>query len=169
MRGYVYLAGDFDHDGNVVKKIQEWNKNPLKDLKFKDAHDITQARDESLNCSIKNSLARRMNESHTFVLIVGENTKTVCAGACSYCKSYFNNRCYHGYSLNEESYIEFECRKALQDGLRIVVIHNSSQIKRENCPQIIANIGKHITAYYYIGNDCYWNYNEIRNLIMGND
>lgn len=61
MREYVYLAGDFDHDGDVVKQIQKWNKDPNKDLKFKDAHEITQARDESLNCSIKESLLRRMN------------------------------------------------------------------------------------------------------------
>lgn len=167
MREYVYLAGDFDHDGNVVRKIQEWNKDPSKDLRFKDAHDITQARDESLNCSIKNSLARRMNESHTFVLIVGKETKNVRAGACSYCKSYFNNRCYYGYSVSEESYIEFECRKAVRDGLRIIVIHNGSVINRNNCPQSIANKGQHIPAYYYVGSECYWNYQQIKRLIMG--
>lgn len=167
MRKYVYLAGDFDQDGNVVRKIQEWNRDPLKDLRFKDAHDVTQARDESLNCSIKNSLARRMNESHTFVLVVGKNTKNVRAGACSYCKSYFNNRCYHGYSLNEESYIEFECRKAIQDGLRIIVIHNGSVINQDNCPHCIANKGQHIPAYCYIGNEYYWNYQQIKRLIMG--
>lgn len=36
MREYVYLAGDFDHDGDVVKQIQKWNKDPNKDLKFKE-------------------------------------------------------------------------------------------------------------------------------------
>ena len=100
MREYVYLAGDFDHDGDVVKQIQKWNKDPNKDLKFKDAHEITQARDESLNCSIKESLLRRMNESHTFVIVVGNNTKMVRAGSCSYCMSYYNGRCYRDNECN---------------------------------------------------------------------
>lgn len=166
MREYVYLAGDFDHDGDVVKQIQKWNKDPNKDLKFKDAHEITQARDESLNCSIKESLLRRMNESHTFVIVVGNNTKMVRAGSCSYCMSYYNGRCYRGNSLSDESYIEFECRKAVESGLRIIVIYNSSVIDRNKCPSIIANKGKHIPAYYYVGRECYWNYCQIRDSIM---
>lgn len=44
-------------------------------LDFHDAHDLTQARDSSLNCSIKSSLATRLDVSKTFVLIVGNTTK----------------------------------------------------------------------------------------------
>lgn len=166
MRECVYLAGDFDHDGDVVKQIQKWNKSPYKDLKFKDAHDITQARDESLNCSIKDSLLRRMNESNTFVIVVGNSTKMVRAGSCSYCESYYNGRCYRRNSLSDESYIEFECRKAVESGLKIIVIYNSTIVDRNKCPSIISYRGQHIPAYYYESGKYYWNYYQIRNLIM---
>lgn len=35
------------------------------------------------------------------------------------------------------------------------------------CPEIIRYKGIHIVAYYYFGNEYYWNYQEIKNSIMG--
>lgn len=167
MREYTYLAGDWDHDKKLVEKIQEWNESPYKDLKFKDVHKLTQSKDESLNCSIKASLGKRMDLSHTFVLIVGNYTSSVKAGSCVYCAGYYNNRCYHGYSPSFENFIEYECKKAVNDGLRIIVIYNSNKIDRMKCPEIIRYKGIHIVAYYYFGNECCWNYQEIKNSIMG--
>lgn len=166
MKEYTYLAGDWNHDKDVIDIIKSWNKDYSKDLYFKDAHEITQSRDESLNCSIKDSLAKRLNESHTFVLIVGEHTIFVRSGECGYCSSYYNNRCYRGHYSSHESYIEFECRKALNDGLRIVVIYNSSQVDRTKCPSLLRYEGIHIPAYILKYGSLYWNYNQIRNAIM---
>lgn len=166
MREYVYLAGDWDHDKEIVTKIQEWNEDPSRCLKFKDVHKLMQSKDESLNCSIKASLSKRLNLSHTFVLVVGNNTNSVRAGSCFYCDSYYNNRCYHGYGVSFESFIEYECKKAVNDGLRIVVIYNSDKIDKSKCPEIVRYKGKHIVAYYYFNDKCYWNYTEIKNAIM---
>ncbi len=166
MKEYTYLAGDWDYDKNIINKIKEWNKDPQKSLKYKDAHEITQARDESLNCSIKNSLGKRLLQSHTFVLIVGKKTIDTREGECSYCNSYYNGRCYHGYGLSNESYIEYECRKAVELDMKIIVIYNSDKIERLKCPEIVRYKGKHIVGFYYTANDCYWNYNEIANSIM---
>ena len=44
-------------------------------LSFVDAHELTQARDTSLPCSIKRFLRERLDASKTFVLVVGDKTK----------------------------------------------------------------------------------------------
>ena len=168
IRKCVYLAGDFDsNDREVIKKIQECNRNLEKKLKFKDAHELTQARDESLPCSIKTSLAKRLDESDTFVLVVGEKTNNLTKGSCQHCGSYSNDRCYKNHNnVSFDSFIKFECKKALKDNLRIVVIYNSLVVDRSKCPEVIRYTGTHIPAIYNKKGDPYWNYLEIRNAIM---
>lgn len=168
IRKCVYLAGDFDsEDRKIVEKIQEWNQNSNKQLKFKDAHELTQARDESLPCSIKASLAKRLDEADIFVLVVGEKTNNLTKGSCQYCDSYSNDRCHKNHNnVSFDSFIEFECNKAFKDNLRIVVIYNSLIVDRSKCPEVIRYIGTHIPAKYYKKGFKYWNYQEIRNAIM---
>ena len=72
-RTRTYLAGDWDGDSNLINKIKEWNDNGYIALDFTDAHALTQARDGSLNCTIKNSLAWRMNASKRFVVKSNQN------------------------------------------------------------------------------------------------
>lgn len=73
-RTRTYIAADWDGDKNAVDVLYSWNDNKYLALSFTNAHDLMQARDSSLNCSIKNSLKERMDASKTFVLIVGSNT-----------------------------------------------------------------------------------------------
>ena len=84
-RTKTYIAADWDGDKNAVEQLYKWKKSNYWSLDFHDAHDLTQARDSSLNCSIKSSLATRLDVSKTFVLIVGNTTKTVRSGSCQYC------------------------------------------------------------------------------------
>lgn len=70
-RTKTYVAGDWEHDKNAIDQLYKWNEDSRYGLSFSNAHDLTQARDSSLNCSIKRSLAERLNNSKTFVLIVG--------------------------------------------------------------------------------------------------
>ena len=81
-RTKTYIAADWDGDKNAVEQLYKWKNSNYWSLNFHDAHDLTQARDSSLNCSIKTSLAKRLDGSKTFVLIVGNNTKTVRRGSC---------------------------------------------------------------------------------------
>lgn len=67
-RTKTYIAADWDGDKNAVDKLREWNDGEKWSLSFTDAHDLTQARDNSLNCSIKASLATRMDASKTLPL-----------------------------------------------------------------------------------------------------
>ncbi len=108
-RTKTYLAGEWDGDEDAIKQLHKWNDNNFWSLSFTDAHELTQARDGSLNCSIKSSLATRLDSSKTFVLIVGSNTKTVRSGSCQYCDSLnsYTKSCARGKSVDYSSYIEY--------------------------------------------------------------
>lgn len=74
-RTRTYIAAEWDGDSDAVQQLHKWNDSNHFSLSFTDAHDLQQSRDGSLNCSIKRSLAERLDASKTFVLIVGSNTK----------------------------------------------------------------------------------------------
>lgn len=69
MRTKTYIAADWSGDIDAVEQLHKWNKSYYWSLSFSDAHDITQARDTSLNCSIKSSLRVRLEASKRFILI----------------------------------------------------------------------------------------------------
>ena len=158
-RTRTYIAGDWTGDEIAIKKLYEWNDSDHWSLSFIDAHELTQARDSSLNCNIKRSLKERMDSSKTFVLVVGNQTNKVTAGSCQFCGSYNS---YGSYC----SYIKYECDKAVEAEIKIVVLYNSTSINKEKCPESVRNIGTHV-AMMYIGSDgkYYWNYDEIKNAI----
>lgn len=137
----------------VVNKIVEWNNSPIHPIKFTYAHDLKQARDDSLKCSIKASLRERLNRSDKFILIVGTHTKSLTAGKCQWCESYnsYRHYCAKGKSLDNSSFIEYECEKAIELGLDILVIYNSDQVNLGLCPDSIAKheCAEHIPFYTY--------------------
>lgn len=69
-RTQTYIAGDWTGDSGLINKLIEWNKSDHYNLHFSDVHNKIQSRDKSLYCSIKKSLATRLDMSKTFVLIV---------------------------------------------------------------------------------------------------
>ncbi|GKV75917.1 hypothetical protein PEC106568_10910 [Pectobacterium carotovorum subsp. carotovorum] len=163
-RTKTYLAGEWDGDKDAIDQLHKWNNSKHWSLTFTDAHDLTQARDGSLNCSIKSSLATRFNSSKRFVLIVGNNTKDARSGGCRYCSSYksLTSSCARGHSVDHRSYIEYECDKALKDKLDIVVLYNAATIDKSKCPESLKNFGKHIAMHYYANNVYDWDYNAVK-------
>jgi len=163
-RTRTYIAGDWDGDKDAIEQLHKWNDSKYWGLSFSDAHDLTQARDSSLNCSIKRSLAIRLDASKTFVLIVGEHTKTVRSGSCQYCNSYnhWTKVCAGGNNVDYRSYIEYECEKAIRDNLKIVVLYNSISVDKTKCPNIIKNIGTHTAMCYYSNGSYYWDYQAVK-------
>lgn len=99
-RTRTYIAADWSGDYDAVEQLHKWNSSRYWSLSFTDAHDLMQARDNSLNCSIKASLSKRLDASKTFILIVGNSTKTVRSGSCQYCKNYktYTYTCARGLS-----------------------------------------------------------------------
>ena len=149
-RTKTYIAGDWDHDAELINEIYRRNDSEYYALHFVDAHDLTQSRDTSLPCSIKRSLAVRMDASKTFVLIVGEHTASLTKGGCQHCWAYSGGRCLNGNSISHSSFIEYECNKAVRDGLRIVVLYNSTTVTRSKCPESVRWSGNHEAAYEYV-------------------
>ena len=74
-RNKVYVAFDGDTDMKYYRMLQAWSKNDNIDFSLNDAHDLKSSRDSSNEETIKRSLRERMNNSKTFVLLVGEHTK----------------------------------------------------------------------------------------------
>ena len=77
-----------------------------------------------------------------FVLIVGNNTTTVRSGSCQYCGSYnsYTHSCGRGYSVDYRSYVEYECEKAVRDGLKIVVLYNAATVNKSKCPDAVKTL-----------------------------
>ncbi len=170
-RTKTYIAADWDGDKDTVQQLHKWNESKKWSLSFTDAHELTQARDSSLNCNIKTSLNTRLKATKTFILIVGSNTKTVRSGGCQYCKSYnsLSKNCLRGYYIDYSSYIEYECDKAIQTALegkmRIVIMYKAAKVDRSKCPESIKNHGKHIALYYLENGKYYWNYQAVKDAI----
>lgn len=168
-RTKTYIAGDWTGDSDLIQQIYKWNNSDYWGLDFHDAHELTQARDTSLPCSIKRSLAIRLDASKTFVLIVGTHTKRLTKGSCQYCDNYssYYQRCRSGNSIDMRSFIDYECEKAVRDGLRIVVIYNAATTNKSLCPDAVREEGKHIAAYYWGTDGKHWCYHTIKEAIMG--
>lgn len=167
-RTKTYIAADWTGDSDAVEKMHDWNKSKHWSLSFTDAHALTQARDGSLNCSIKSSLKTRLDATKTFVLIVGSETKSVRSGGCQYCASYssWTKTCARGYSVDYRSYIEYECAKALEaynDGkMNIVVLYNAAMVDRSKCPDSIKSVGTHAKMEYINNGQRYWDYQSVK-------
>lgn len=160
----TYIAADWTGDKDAVDKLYEWNNNSRLSLSFTDAHDLTQARDSSLNCSIKASLKMRLDASKTFVLIVGNQTKTIRNGSCQYCNSYssWTKACVRGHSVDYRSYIEYECEMAIKAGIKIVVLYSATHVDKTKCPDVIKNYGNHVAMCYRENGNVYWDYQAVK-------
>lgn len=178
-RTCTYIAGDWTGDSDIINKLHEWNNSNKLGLNFIDVHDLTQSRDSSNPCSIKQSLRKRLNVTKTFVLIIGTNTADLTKGSCRYCSNYVKPAtgapyCKSGNQIDNRSFIGFECQMALKDynaGLikKLVVIYNGclSPIY-SRCPWISMGMGTHIGSDVLNdkGERC-WNYSEIKKAICG--
>lgn len=166
-RTRTYIAADWTDDYDAVEQLHRWNDSNYWSLSFSDAHDLTQARDSSLNCSIKRSLQTRLDASKTFVLIVGKKTAQLTAGGCRYCDRYsgYWHTCLSNYSVDHRSFIEYECEKAIEAGIKIVVLYNSDSVNKSLCPICIRDKGLHIPMYLDYNNSK-WNYLAIKNALQ---
>lgn len=166
-RTRTYIAAEWDGDNDAVQQLHKWNNSNYFSLSFADAHDLQQARDGSLNCSIKRSLAERLDASKTFVLIVGSNTKSVRSGSCQYCnsKNCWTGSCARGNFVDNRSYIEYECEKAVRDGLKIVVLYNAATVDKSKCPDAVKYVGTHKAMCYYQNGQYYWDYQAVKSAL----
>lgn len=174
-RTKTYIAGDWTGDSDLINKLEEWNKSENLDLSFVNVHEVTQSSDSSLKCSIKRSLRQRISISKTFVLIVGKSTKGLRSGACYNCESYVSSVygpfCSKKHTIDNRSFVDFECEMALKDYndgklKNIVVIYNGlTSPDYSRCPQKLRNVGLHIGSDILENGDYKWAYTRIKNAI----
>lgn len=162
-RTRTYIAADFDNDKDAVDQLYKWNDS--RSLSFIDAHELHSSRDDSLYCSIKASLKERMDASKRFVLIVGDHTNTITKGNCRYCNSYngYASYCVRGRSVDYSSYIEYECQKAVEANIKIVVLYKNTKVDKSKCPQAVRNIGVHTPMICKKENELHWDYSSVKN------
>lgn len=174
MRTRTYIAADFDHDIDAVNQLYKWKNDNSLSFDFQDAHDLTQARDSSLCCSIKSSLRLRLNESKTFVLIVGKHTDALTKGSCQFCQSYnsWTGACARGHNVDFRSYIRYECEMARQDYWnseieKIVVLYKDTVVNKNLCPEPVRELGIHVPMIYQsiIDRKYYWDYQAVENAL----
>lgn len=166
-RTKTYIAADWDGDSDAINQLYTWKNNGHLTLDFQDAHDLTQARDGSLNCSIKKSLASRLDASKTFVLIVGNGTKSVRSGSCRYCNSYnsWTQACTRNYSVDYCSYVEYECQKAVKDNLTLIILYNAASVDKSKCPNAIRAYGTHSPMQKMKDGKHFWDYQSVKNAL----
>lgn len=167
-RTRTYIAGEWTGDSDAINQLHKWNNSNNWSLTFTDAHELTQARDGSLNCNIKKSLKERMDSSKTFILVVGDKTNSVTAGGCQLCQSYnsYTSACAKGYYIDYKSYIKFECEKAVEANIKIIVLYNSTAVDKSKCPEAVKKLGTHV-AMVFRGQDgkLYWDYKSVYNAL----
>ena len=178
-RTKTYIAGDWTGDKDLIDKLDEWNKNNHLALTFVNVHEVTQSSDSTLNCNIKRSLRKRLKITKTFVLIVGEKTCSLRSGACCFCGHYLSGggwyntlpSCYSGGTIDNRSYIQYECEMALKDYnagklKNIVVIYNGlTSPDYSKCPLCLQNVGSHIGSDVIENGVRKWAYSRIKNAI----
>lgn len=180
-RTRTYIAGEWDGDSDAIEQLYKWNEGDRWKLHFVDAHGFKQCYDSSMPCSIKSSLSDRMGRSKTFVLVVGNSTKTVRKGSCSYyyCsnkRQYLSGGYYctvAGKTYSTESYIDYECRLAYNayrnNEMKIVVLYNAASVDKSKCPEILKNVGTHVAmkSYNYVWQSYRYDYNKVKQAIEG--
>lgn len=76
-----------------------------------------------------------------------------------------NYSCNRGYSVSFDSYIDYECKKAVKDELKIVVLYKATSVDKSKCPDLIKNIGTHASMVLLKGGSYYWDYETVKNAI----
>lgn len=180
-RTRTYIAGEWDGDSDAIDQLYKWNEGDRWNLHFVDAHGFKQCYDSSMPCTIKSNLSDRMSHSKTFVLVVGSNTKSARKGSCFYyyCgnkRQYFSGDYYCsvvGKTYSTESFIDYECRLAynawLKNEMRIVVLYNAASVDKSKCPDILKNVGTHVSmkSYNAIWGRNLYDYSKVKQAIEG--
>lgn len=74
-RNKTFVSFDGDTDMHYYRLMTAWHQNDNSPFNFYNAHELNQARDTSLEASIKAQLAIRLQNTKVFVLLVGERTQ----------------------------------------------------------------------------------------------
>lgn len=114
-RNKVFVSFDGDNDINYYRLMLAWKQSDHTTFNFYNAHDVSSARDTSLEETIKRSLRLRLKETKVFVLLVGKSTKYLY------------------------KFVKWEIEQALAMGLPIICVNLNGTRHQDatNCPAVL--------------------------------
>lgn len=115
MSNTCYTCFDGDNDIHYYRLMQAWHVNEKFNFTFRNAHDLTQARDTSSEETIKRSLKSRLNSSDILLVLIGKSTK------------------------NLYKFVRWEIEVALEIGMPIIAVNldGSRNMNSALCPPIL--------------------------------
>lgn len=113
---YVAFASE---DLHCYRLMQAWNENDRIEFNFYNAHDLTQARDESLDESIKASLRERMKNSKQAILLGSPDARRK--------------------GQNVDSFLGYEIRYLMKLDIPIVIanLDGARTVNHDNIPPVL--------------------------------
>lgn len=71
--------------------------------------------------------------------------------------------CAKSRTVDKRSYIKFECDKAVEEDIKIIVLYNATKIERSKCPAAVRYKGTHVKMVKYENGKYYWDYQSVKN------
>ena len=115
MANTCYTCFDGDNDIHYYRLMQAWHKNEKFDFTFDNAHDLKQARDTSLESTIKKSLTHRLKASNVLIVLIGNSTRYLY------------------------KFVRWEIELAINLGIPIIAVNLNGKKQMDNdlCPPIL--------------------------------
>lgn len=64
--------------------------------------------------------------------------------------------------MDYRSYIKFECDKAIEANIKIVVLYKDTTVNKNKCPLSVRNVGYHTNMIYLKDKKYYWDYQAVK-------
>lgn len=70
--------------------------------------------------------------------------------------------CAKGYNVDFRSFIRFECDKAVNAGIKVIVLYKSTRVDKKKCPEIVKDKGTHLPMIMKTSEGKYcWDYQAV--------
>ena len=61
-----------------------------------------------------------------------------------------------------QNHVKYECDKAVEAGIKIIVLYKAATVDKSKCPDAVANVGTHVAMCYRKDGDLYWDYDAVK-------
>ncbi len=73
-------------------------------------------------------------------------------------------------SVDYRSYIKYECDKAVEAGIKIIVLYKAANVNKSKCPEAVKNRGVHAPmCYRATDGKLYWDYSSVKQAFDDSD
>ncbi|MDR1298585.1 MAG: molecular chaperone Tir [Deltaproteobacteria bacterium] len=163
----TYIAADWENDLAAAEQLRRWNVEDDWHLSFADSHGLRRAKDDSPNCRVKKAVDNLLYGIETFVLVVGDKTKSSDVGSCRHCPNYDSTRIYCNlrHQTDSGSFLVHECRQAVKNNLHVVVLYHAATVDKSKCPDELHDLGAHKPMLFLSNNVITWNCADVKSAL----